>query len=46
VADVVDAATTRWPPTTAPVLAGAAATLDDLRLADGNGPFGGFEGHH
>ena len=38
VADVVDAATTRWPPTTTPVLAGAAATLDDLRLADGSGP--------
>jgi hypothetical protein len=46
VADVVDAATTRWPPTTAPVLAGAAATLDDLRLADGNGSFDGFEDHH
>jgi PPM family protein phosphatase len=38
VADVVDAATTRWPPTTAPVLAGAAATLSDLKLADGSGP--------
>jgi serine/threonine protein phosphatase PrpC len=46
VADVVDTATTRWPPTTAPVLAGAAATLDDLRLADGNGSFGDFEDHH
>jgi PPM family protein phosphatase len=46
VADVVDTATTRQPPTTIPVLAGAAATLDDLRLADGNGPFGGFEDHH
>jgi protein phosphatase len=46
VADVVDTATTRLPPTTTPVLAGAAATLDDLRLADGNGPFGGFEDHH
>jgi serine/threonine protein phosphatase PrpC len=46
VADVVDMATTRRAPTTAPVLAGAAATLGDLRLADGNGPFGGFEDHH
>jgi len=46
VADVVDTATTRWPPTTTPVLAGAAATLGDLWLADGNGPFGGFEDHH
>jgi PPM family protein phosphatase len=46
VADVVDTATTRLPPTTTPVLAGAAATLDDLRLADGHGPFGGFEDHH
>jgi protein phosphatase len=46
VADVVDTATTRLPPTTIPVLAGAAATLDDLRLADGEGPFGGFEDHH
>ncbi len=46
VADVVDTATTRLPPTTTPVLAGAAATLADLRLADGNGSFGGFEDHH
>jgi PPM family protein phosphatase len=46
VADVVDTATTLLPPTTTPVLAGAAATLGDLRLADGNGPFGGFEDHH
>jgi len=46
VADVVDTAATRLPPTTTPVLAGAAATLDDPRLADGNGPFGGFEDHH
>jgi serine/threonine protein phosphatase PrpC len=45
VADVVDAATTRLPPST-PVLAGAAATLDDLRLADGTGPFGRYEDHH
>jgi PPM family protein phosphatase len=46
VADVLDTATSRWPPTTAPVLAGAAAMLDDLRLADGDGSFGGFEDHH
>jgi PPM family protein phosphatase len=46
VADVVDTATTRLPPTTTPVLAGAAATLGDLALADGNGSFGGFEDHH
>ena len=46
VADVVDTATTRVPPTTTPVLAGAAATLADLRLADGNGSLGGFEDHH
>jgi serine/threonine protein phosphatase PrpC len=46
VADVVDTATTRWPPTTTPVLAGAAAALGDLRLADGNDPFGGFDDHH
>jgi PPM family protein phosphatase len=43
VADVVDTATTRWPLTTAPVLAGAAATLGDLRLADGDGPFDDYE---
>jgi PPM family protein phosphatase len=46
VADVVDTATTRLPLTTAPVLAGAAASLGDLRLADGTGPFGIFEDHH
>ena len=46
VADVVDTATTRWPPTTTPVLAGAAATLSDLTLTDGNDPFGGFEDDH
>jgi PPM family protein phosphatase len=46
VADVVDTATTRLPLTTAPVLAGAAATLGDLRLADGTGPFGIVEDHH
>jgi PPM family protein phosphatase len=45
VADVVDTTTTRLPPTTTPVLAGAAALLGDLRLADGDGPFGGFEDH-
>ena len=36
VADVVDTATTRLPPTTMPVLAGAAAALGDLRLAEAN----------
>jgi PPM family protein phosphatase len=46
VADVVDTAVTRLPPTTTPVLAGAAAMLDDLGLADGDGPFDGFENHH
>ena len=46
VADVVDTATTRLPPTTTPVLAGAAATLGDLRRVDGTGPFGGFEDYH
>jgi PPM family protein phosphatase len=46
VADVIDTATTRLPPTTTPVLAGAAATLGDLRLADEDAPFGGFEDHH
>ncbi len=46
VADVVDTATARLRPTATPVLAGAAATLGDLRLADGRGPFGGFEDHH
>src|SRR6201987_2335775 len=45
VADVVDTATPRLPLTTAPVLAGAAASLDDLRLVDGTGPFGIFEDH-
>ena len=45
VADVVDTATTRLPLTTTPVLAGAAASLGDLRLADGTGPFGIFEDH-
>jgi PPM family protein phosphatase len=39
VADVVDTATTRLPITTTPVLAGAAASLGDLRLGDGTGPF-------
>jgi PPM family protein phosphatase len=53
VADVVDTATTRLPPTTIPVLAGAAASVGDPRLAaDGTdplnplGPFGGLEDHH
>jgi protein phosphatase len=45
VADVVDAATTRLPPN-APVLAGAAAMLGDLRLTDGTGPFDRYEDHH
>jgi PPM family protein phosphatase len=46
VADVVDTATSRLAPTTTPVLAGAAVTLGDFRMADGRGPFGGFEDHH
>ena len=46
VADVVDTATTRLPLTTTPVLAGAAAMLDDLGLGDGTGPFGSFEDDH
>ena len=46
VADVVDTATTRLPLTTVPVLAGAAASLGDLRVADGTGPFGIVEDHH
>jgi PPM family protein phosphatase len=46
VADVVDNAVTRLPPTTIPMLAGAAASLGDPRLADGDGTFGGFEDHH
>jgi len=44
VADVVDTATMRLPLTTAPVLAGAAASLGDLRLGDGADPFGRFGG--
>jgi PPM family protein phosphatase len=48
VADVVDTATTRLPMPTVPVLAGAAASLGDIRLGDGTGPFrggfGGFDG--
>jgi PPM family protein phosphatase len=46
VADVVDTATTRRPPTTIPVLAGAAVALGDLRRVDGTGPFDGFGDHH
>ena len=50
VADVVDTATTRLPPTNTPVLAGAAANLGDLRLAAaGTGPLSildGLEDHH
>jgi PPM family protein phosphatase len=45
VADVVDTATTHWLLPTAPVLAGAAATLGDLGLAEADDPFGGFEDH-
>jgi protein phosphatase len=41
VADVVDTAASRVPPTGAPVLAGAAANIHDPRLStDGTGPFG------
>jgi PPM family protein phosphatase len=50
VADVVDTATTRLAMTT-PVLAGAAASADDLSWADGTSPLGpfdpfGLEDHH
>ena len=45
VADVVDTATTRLPLTTAPVLAGAAASMTDPGLADGTGPLRGFTDH-
>jgi protein phosphatase len=45
VADVVDTTKTRLPLTTAPVLAGAAANLNDLRLAAaGTGPLRAFDG--
>jgi PPM family protein phosphatase len=45
VADVVDTATSRLPLTTAPVLAGAAANLADLRLAAaGTGPLRALDG--
>jgi protein phosphatase len=45
VADVVDTATAQLPPTNAPVLAGAAASLTDLRLAAaGTGPLSAFDG--
>src|SRR5437764_3725756 len=50
VADVVDTATSRVPPTGAPVLAGAAANVHDPRLStDGTGSFGAageHEGNH
>jgi PPM family protein phosphatase len=50
VADVLDTTTTRLPLTTAPVLAGAAANLGDLRLAAaGTGPLrvlNGLEDNH
>ena len=46
VADVVDTATSRIPPTGTPVLAGAAASAHDPRLStDGTGPFGGAGDH-
>ena len=46
VADVVDTAASRVPPTGAPVLAGAAASVHDPRLStDGTGPFG-TDGDH
>jgi serine/threonine protein phosphatase PrpC len=52
VADVVDTATTRMPPTGTPVMAGAAANVADPRLStDGSvpvspgGPFGDIEDH-
>jgi PPM family protein phosphatase len=45
VADVVDTATTRLPLTNAPVLAGAAANLGELKLAAaGTGPLSVFDG--
>ena len=45
VADVLDTATTRLPLTTAPVLAGAAANLGDLRVAAaGTGPLRALDG--
>jgi len=44
VADVVDTATTRLPLPSAPVLAGAAASIGSLTLgADGNDPFGAVD---
>ena len=46
VADVVDTATSRVPPTGTPVMAGAAANVHDPRLStDGTGPFGVVEDH-
>ena len=46
VADVVDTAASRVPPTGTPVLAGAAASVHDPRLStDGTGPFG-TDGDH
>src|SRR6266568_3123612 len=46
VADVVDTATSRMPPTGTPVMAGAAANVHDPRLStDGTGPFGVVEDH-
>ena len=46
VADVMDAETTRLPPTRTPVLAGAAASTGDPRLAvDGTNPFAAIDDH-
>ena len=46
VADVVDTATSRLPPTGTPVMAGAAANVHDPRLStDGTGPFDGVDDH-
>jgi PPM family protein phosphatase len=47
VADVVDTAASRVPPTGSPVLAGAAANVHDPRLStDGTGPFGTAGDHY
>jgi serine/threonine protein phosphatase PrpC len=46
VADVIDTDTTRLPPTRVPVLAGAAASVGDPRLAvDGTNPFDAIDDH-
>jgi PPM family protein phosphatase len=46
VADVVDTATSHLPLPTAPVLAGAAASMADLRLDEGTGPLYGYDDDH